>query len=1217
MRAGPLVWFLLRSISDLVFVPLRVGSREGGQRLLWVLCGLLLFGAAPAVAQDSTLVLHDVGEHRDTIDTFQPQPYALRPLIVPGTERLRVGQTRLDTTEYRLDPRRGRLWIHREALVERRDTLFATYRTLPFALESVYRRRAPDSTTADTGAVAVVERDTAGARGFDPFEGVQIERSGSLSRGVVGGSNRDVNVASGLRMQLDGEVAEDVTVRALLTDENTPLQPEGTTQRLRDFDRVFLEVGAPQGTARLGDVDVEMGGNTFGEFSRKVQGATVESASIGPGLGLEEGRVQAVGAVSRGQYRTQDLALDDGVQGPYRLTGENGETPIIVVAGSERVYLDGERLARGRTNDYVIDYARGELTFTSNRLITEDRRVTVEFQYSATPFTRTFVGGEAQVGAWADAEGSPRATLGATVLRQADGRDFQTAFDLSRQDSLRLTQAGDADATRSGATRVEFDPDAPYVQYRRTTVGTPGGEEDTVFVPLDRAPAEGTSVFRVRFTRVGAGQGAYRRGGRQANGVVYEYVGPGEGPYAPVQPLPAPTRQRLVDVSGTVEPVRGVELFGEWAQSLNDQNRFSSLDADNDRGQAYEAGLRLEPQPIDIGEAKVGEVSGRVRRLVRGRNFETFGQTRPIEFARTWNLARSGSGLPRGLRDRGAEAVDRARLRFETDGGSRVEGGVGRFTIGSAFTGWRQEGALRLRATGWPRLQLRSEHVQSTNRPGAVQGTWVRQRASARQPLLDGALTPRLTLDRERRRQRVLGTDSLTREAFSFVEVRPGVRYRRGALEAEASVEYRTEEGGAQGGFRDESTSWTVESDVAYDPDAPYSVSARGGYRRRRVTDFFRLQEGREDTESVLLTLEGSAQPLDRAVQVETFYDAATSRTPVLQEVYIRTGPELGQYVWRDLNGDGIQQVDEFVPETTPNEGAYVRNFVPSDSLEAVVDLQARTRLTVQPDRLWEDASGGWRRALQAVRTQTTVEVQEKTRTDAVAQIYGLNLRRFRQAGATLDGRLRIEQEVELFRAQSAYGFDLSWRQTRGYTERAAGTERTFRSRWEGTARARPATGWLLRLRAGRGTERSRSEAFADTRSYDIRSLDVRPEVSYQPVPSLTVGLSATASRKHDRLQDRRARGVRVPLEVEWTRAGRLRVNGTVEGARVDLEGDARGLAQFRLTDGRGPGTSLLWGLQGRYVITNNLEASLTYDGRAPANADPIHTVRVKLTASF
>ena len=43
----------------------------------------------------------------------------------------------------------------------------------------------------------------------------------------------------------------------------------------------------------------------------------------------------------------------------------------------------------------------------------------------------------------------------------------------------------------------------------------------------------------------------------------------------------------------------------------------------------------------------------------------------------------------------------------------------------------------------------------------------------------------------------------------------------------------------------------------------------------------------------------------------------------------------------------------------------------------------------------------------------------------------------------------------------------------------------------------------------------------------------------------------------------------------------------------------------------------MLWGLQGRYVITNNLQGSLSYDGRAPANAPVIHTVRVKLSATF
>ncbi len=1188
-------------------------------RLLVVCAVGSILCAGGAAAQDTTLVLEEVGLHRDTVDTFQPQPFRLRhSFIVPGTERIRVGPTRLDTAEYRLDARRGRLWIRREDLLRAHDSLFATYRRFPFDFADVYRRRTPDPTASDTGTVAVVEeRDERQQEGFSPFEGIDIERSGSISRGLVGGTNRDVNVKSGLRMQLEGEVAEDVHVRAQITDENTPIQPGGSTQRLREFDRVFLGIEAPQGRARLGDVDVDLGAGTFGQFDQKVQGATLESDGLGPTVGLATGDATVVGAVSRGRYRTQDLEPTDGVQGPYRLRGMNGEDQIIIIAGSERVFLDGERLDRGRTNDYVIDYSRGEITFTANRLITDDRRITVEFQYSTTPFTRTLIGGEAQAGAWRGTDGEPRVSVGASVLRKADGRDFQTAFDLSRQDSLRLAEAGDDRAVRSGAERVDFDPEAPFVHYRREVVTTPGGEPDTAFVAIDEAPAADTPVFRVRFTRVGAGQGRYQRVGRQSNGLVYEYRGPGQGAYEPIQPLPAPQKQRLVDLTGSVEPVEGVELFGEWAQSVNNENRFSSLDAGDNRDQAYVAGVRLPSTTLDLGGLSTGTLSGTARRRVRGRHFNPFNQTRSVEYGRRWNLSRRGSGLPEDLRERGTEIINRGELRFEGGEGSAVEVGGGQLTIGSAFEAWRHQERVDVEEPGWPRATLQSAYVSSTNRQGNVSGSWLRQQGAVRQPLLDGALTPRVEVERERRRQRALGTDSLTREAFSFVEVRPGLAYRADAVEASGSVEYRTEDGAADGAFRDASRSWTVESELAYDPAAPYDASARGAYRVREVTDFFRINRQREDTESLLLNLEGRTRPFDRAVDLKLLYDAVTERTPVLQETYVRTGPNLGQFVWRDANNDGIQQVDEFVPETTPNEGEYVQRFVPSDSLESVIDLQARTRLSLRPARLWQTPDGWWQRALSSVSTRTTVEVQEKSRTPDVAEIYRLNLARFRRPDVTLDGTLRLEQEVEFFRDRQAVGVEGSWTQSRSLTERAAGAERSFLNEWTLQGRVRPASDWLVRLRGRHELDRTRSEAFSDSRSFAIRTREARPSVSYQPLRTLTVTLSGAWAQKRDRLQARRARILKVPLELEWTRAGRLRLTGNAEVAQVDLSEEAVGLARFQLTDGRGPGTSVLWGLQGRYVISNNLRASLSYDARAPANAPTIHTVRANLSATF
>jgi hypothetical protein len=90
-----------------------------------------------------------------------------------------------------------------------------------------------------------------------------------------------------------------------------------------------------------------------------------------------------------------------------------------------------------------------------------------------------------------------------------------------------------------------------------------------------------------------------------------------------------------------------------------------------------------------------------------------------------------------------------------------------------------------------------------------------------------------------------------------------------------------------------------------------------------------------------------------------------------------------------------------------------------------------------------------------------------------------------------------------------------------------------------------------------------------------------------------------------------------VPIELQWTRAERFELTGRVECADIRLDGDAAGLARFELTDGRGPGTSYLWHLSGQYRFSNQLRATFSYDGRAPAGAPTINSVRLQMSASF
>ena len=221
----------------------------------------------------------------------------------------------------------------------------------------------------------------------DIFSGISnLDKNGSLTRGISVGNTQNAVFTSGLNLQLAGKINDELTLEASVTDNNLPFQPDGYTQQIQDFDRVYLKLFSAKSTAIAGDFDMKNKSNHFLRYNKNAQGLFFQQTDS---FNYINTNFSAGLSSARGRFGRNTFVGQEGNQGPYKLTGNENESFIVVLAASERVYIDGELLLRGEQNDYIIDYNLAEITFMPRRVITNQARIIIEFEYANQAYLRT------------------------------------------------------------------------------------------------------------------------------------------------------------------------------------------------------------------------------------------------------------------------------------------------------------------------------------------------------------------------------------------------------------------------------------------------------------------------------------------------------------------------------------------------------------------------------------------------------------------------------------------------------------------------------------------------------------------------------------------------------------------------------------------------------------------------------------------------------------
>ncbi|MBN1465536.1 hypothetical protein JXA02_07235, partial [candidate division KSB1 bacterium] len=1037
------------------------------------------------------------------------------------------------------------------------------YKIVPAPLQKSYAHRPIQYRVFGAPASAEQIRTTAPEQ---EDYAASLSKSGSITRGVTVGSNRGLKVNSALNINVSGKVGDNVEIVAALTDQTTPIQPEGTTQNLQEIDKVFIQIKSTELAATMGDFQIAYDETQFAQYNRKLQGAMGEA-------NYDKIQARASAAVSRGKYHSLQFNGQEGNQGPYQLKGDRGQSYIIVLAGTERVFIDGELMVRGETNDYIIDYAAAQITFSRRRLITSDSRITVDFQYSDEQYRRNLYSASVNANLWKN-----RLRVGTVYLHEADDEENPLDFALTDDYKKILQQAGDDQmkAVIDGATYVGPE------KGRYTKI-------DSIYVYA----GEQLGDYNVTFSDVGPGLGSYQYAGSAA----YSYVGPGEGQFAPVLVLPLPKSHDILDLSMNFSPLSFVNFSSEYALSNLDQNSFSAFDADNDVGLAHNYGLDIRPRNIKLFGKNMGDLtlSGKYKSVQN--NFADIDRTTEIEYTRRWDLPDS-SGRE--------EVVREFRALYEPLQGIGIGGEFGDIKKGAYFKSdrWQIENYFKYKKM--PSFNYRLEKIDRQNLNQDRDADWWRQRGDAEWNIWK--VKPFFRYEGEVQKEN--WADTLY-TGFKFDDITGGLELRpfskllvAGRLSQRDDKDYA----GAEQ-FRDKSFANTKNLQIQLDRVKDFTASLDLTHRNKTYTN------SQMDSRTDLAELRMQLTPWKRALNANLNYMISNTATAKKERVYLEV-----------QEGEGAYRYDERLNEYVYDPlGDHVLRILTTDQLIPTIEMKTSSRVRLEPNNLFATTSSDsvtdsfWKKSLRAVSSETYVALEERSQTDDAMDVYLLRQSTFRQPGATILGYLQFRQDLYLFERNR--DFSLRYRYlTRDELNNQFLEGGEQRNEREDALRITARLSQLFSSQSEISKKRTaRFFNYAGKQNRDVRATQLNSDLSYTPTTVVKIALEARLSWEEDVVYETptQVHSFALVPRVTYSIRNRGRLSSEFEWSFVNAAPSDRVLP-YEMANGRSAGQSTRWDIRFDYRLSSVIQATLSYSGRSePERERVIHTGRAQVTAAF
>jgi len=1129
--------------------------------------------------------------------------------IIPGSVIIRdsTGQ-RIDSALYSISyPDATLLFNHSSGNMP--GTLFFSYKVFPYNFSASCKHKdikliEPDEKGNYNPFVFTYENQP-----LDIFKFGGLSKNGSISRGVSFGNGQDVVVNSSFNLQLSGKLNDDVDILAAITDNNIPIQPDGNTQQIQDFDKVFIQLSSKNTKLIAGDFELERPESYFMNLYKKAQGGSFSTSFLtdndktkGKNLPVRQAgkrnkmEVSAAAAISKGKYAKNSFTGTESNQGPYKLTGAENETYIIVLSGTEKIYIDGELMTRGQENDYVIDYNTAQITFTAKRLITKDSRITIEFEYSNKNYASSmFYTGTKY--------SSDKLTMRLNFFSEQDIKNQPVQQQLTDKEKLLLSKIGDSldQAVVPYVDSVAFTNDQVLYKMIDTLVGTM--LYDSVFVYCTNPDS---AHYRLGFSIVGEGKGNYIQIQSSANGRVFKWVAPqsgvSQGNYEPVIQLVTPKKRQMVALSAEYKISKKTSASVEFALSNNDLNLFSKAGSSDDVGYAAKAYIK-NILPLSKNDSTGWSLTSELSDEYVDKFFTPIERYRDVEFERDWNMA--------DIKEKNAENITALKFSFADKKRNFADYQLRSFLAGTQYNGLQNMVNTNLEKKGFL-LTFTGSLLNSQDNINSTR--FIRNKAALSKKM--SWIVIGVKEEQEHNMYLDRNSDTLKMNSFSYNELgayinNPDTSKNKYTVFYKKRLDFFP----SQNSLDLATTAQSVGVDFEMLKNTNNQLSIFNTYRHLVINDTSIITTQKED-KSLLSRLEYSLKVFKGVIASNTYYEIGSGLELKKEFSYIEIAQGQGVYSWTDYNGNGVKELNEFEIAAFQDQANYIRVYTPTNQYVKTYTNQFSQVLNLNPSIAW-NSEKGIKKFLSRFSNQATYRIDHKNTDND-------KFRAYNPFTSDINDTMLVSvtssfRNVFYFnRSSSKFGFNLDYQNNmnkillvNGFDSRTNNIK-GININWNISRK------FSLTNKFNNGEKISLSDYFK-TRDYDIIYSEIKPEFSYQPGVSFRISLNYEYSDKKNLkgIIGEKAFLNKSGVEIKYNVLSKGSLLFKANYIDIKFNSSENSPVAYEMLEGLKKGNNATWSVAYQRNLSNNLQLNLSYEGRKSNGIKIIHVGSVQLRAYF